>query len=470
MKSFIEFVKKYKIPFIFLFLIMFVIYAYYIQNIVSIDTEHYINDPKGLLQGWISLDRWGLVLIKNVVIGLPFHIVLVRILTVLLFLAATLLYTYLFTKWSRIENQWILFLTSLAIATSPIFAEQFGFTLQSAEIALGLLLLAIDFIFIEKYLTKHKQSNFFTSILLTTFCFGLYQSFVLLFISVCIFYILTHDHKNIGKFLLIFFISFGLNSIIIYILKNYIYQVNTSYLTNNFKWKTDGILKCILRIGYFGVTTLLGRAYYHSIVFTFFVIIGVIYLLKSKKLKQLFFFGSLAISPFLLIIATASNTAYRAQFSYVFVLVFLFLYLYQMMNQKKMLSILLIIFIAKSILITPALFYSDSIRYQNDLKLANDVKEIMKENPNQSIIFVGIYNSSTKFKGETLGNSFATWDYETEMGVNTRMFGFLNAHDIYPQFPTKEQYIEAMSNENHGYYPDQDGIIYRDDAIVIYLR
>ena len=75
---------------------------------------------------------------------------------------------------------------------------------------------------------------------------------------------------------------------------------------------------------------------------------------------------------------------------------------------------------AKSMIVTPSLFYQDSIRYQKDLELAAIVKSLVVSNQDKSLIFVGSYNSSTPIKGETLGYSFASWDVESEYGVNNR--------------------------------------------------
>ncbi len=470
MKDIWDFIKRNKMIFLCLLGLLLFTYCYYFQNIISVDTEFYINDSSSLLKSWIALDRWGLVFLKQIGLLFPFHVLLTRILTIGIFYIALILYTYLFTKWVHIDNKWVFFLTFLTFATSPIFAEQFGFTLQSVEIALGLLLLAIDFCLIEKYLTNHNRKYFLVVLILTTFCFGLYQAFDFLFISITIFYILTHDKKALKKFILLFLISFGINYLISFFLKNNVYFISSSYLTNNFKWNKNDLLGDLYRIVQNLLTILLGRTYFHSITFgIFFTFIG-ISLIKKKNYENIFYLLCLFLSPFLLMLLTANTVVYRAQFSYIFVLTFLFLYSYSTCSLKKTIVMIFFLASAKSMIVTPSLFYQDSIRYQKDLELAAIVKSLVVSNQDKSLIFVGSYNSSTPIKGETLGYSFASWDVESEYGVNNRAFGFLKTQGIEPKFPSKDEYLEALKIDEHDYYPNPKGIIYTDKSVIIYLK
>lgn len=463
MKKIMNFMKSEKLILSLIFILMFVIYFYYFNNIISIDTEHFIINKNELLNSWIGINRFSLVFIKNI-INIPFNILITRIFTFILFYISIIIYTYLFSKWINNKEKLIKFIIAILISTTPIFAEQFGFTLQSAEIAFGLLLFGINFILLENYFNGKNKINLLISIIMTTFCFGLYQAFVPLYIAISIFYLLTHENKKIKELIIMFFISFAIYYLIGYVVKNYIYQVNSTYLSNSFNWKNISLLKNILRIGYFGVTTLLGITKFHSISYLVFLIIGTITLIKNRNIKDLLLYFVMAITPFLLIITTASNTAYRAQFSYIFVLIFMFLYLIKMLKNKKIIYIIIILPIIKQCIFTPTFLYNDYKRFSQDIKIADYISEII-ETENKCIIFVGKYNNEIKFKGETLGNSFAAWDYDSNIGVNVRMHGFLQTQNINYRIPSEIEYQNAKQIVLY----NKNDIIYEDGCIIVNL-
>ena len=66
----------------------------------------------------------------------------------------------------------------------------------------------------------------------------------------------------------------------------------------------------------------------------------------------------------------------------------------------------------------------------------------------------------------TLGNSFALWDYEGPIGVNGRMYGFLQTQNINYIMPTIEEY--EMAKQIALKYQN-DSIIYYENYIIINL-
>ena len=160
--------------------------------------------------------------LKNI-INMPFNIMVTRILTFILFYVSILNYTYLFTKWANKKDKILVFLISITLGSSAIFAEQFGFSLQSLEISIGLLLFAINFMLLDNYFEKNQKINLILSIIITIFCFGLYQTFVILYIGIALFYILTHENNKIKELFAIFLFSFIFYYLIGYIVKNYVY-------------------------------------------------------------------------------------------------------------------------------------------------------------------------------------------------------------------------------------------------------
>ena len=127
--------------------------------------------------------------------------------------------------------------------------------------------------------------------------------------------------------------------------------------------------------------------------------------------------------------------------------------------------ILLIMTIIKQLIITPTLLYNDYLRFEKDLNLAHYIDEVI-EDESKCVIFVGKYDNSIKIKGETLGNSFALWDYEGSIGVNGRMYGFLQTQNINYIMPTIEEY--EMAKQIALKYQN-DSIIYYENYIIINL-
>lgn len=478
-ESLFSFIKKFKKE-IFISLIFFlIIYLFYFRNIISIDTEIYINSKEAFIEAWSSLGRWSLSIFVILFRNIPFNILIYRILSGILYFISVILFTHLSTSIINYKDKKAVFLSFLLLLSSPIFAEQFNFTLQSLFISFGFILVCIAFYQIDKYIYTNKKRYLIISTFLLGFCFGLYQAFVLLTISIFLFLLLHYKNieikdYNIKKLMKMVIIVFFLSFIFYYLMNIIVKYINgavaSDYLLNNFRWTKETIIRCILNIASYGLRTLLGSSYYHSIIFLVLFILLLYRLIKRKEFLELFFMISLAISPFLLLIITATHTTYRAQFSYVYVLLFLFLSTINKYQNKKIIYILVLIAVVKQTIVTATLFYNDYKRYNYDLDLAKYVVEVSKSNQNKSIIFTGSYHPKDVFKGETLGQSFASWDENTEMGVNNRMHGFLMAKKIKVKSPTKKEYEHAKKIQKNCYYPDKKCKIITDNSIIINLR
>lgn len=449
MKSFF---KTYYKQLILIFVIMFFCYLFYFQSILSIDTENFINDRESLLLSWIGINRFSLVILKNI-FKFPFYILLTRIITFIFFFISVSIYSYLFTNWLNNKdvktNKILIYIVSLFIGLSPIFAEQFDFTLQSLEVSLGLVLLGVTFVLIDVYINSSKKWIVALIVSLISFIFGLYQAFVPLFISLSCFYLLTHDSAgNFKRYLkllgFIFLISLTIRGIIGYVFKNLIYHFSSDYLLNNFNWFSKGIFHNILVIGYIGVSTLLGLSYYHLFSYLIIFIIGIVNLFKRKK--ELIIFIVLAVSPFLLTILTASSVAYRAQFNYIFTLVLMTIYLLNSIDKKKIVNFILILGLLITIregVTTFNLLYMDKERYLNDIQVASYIKKNVKQNSCLEVI--GNYDNKIRFKGETLGRSFYNWDSESSMGSNIRANGFLKSLGYNYKLPSLGYYKKTKN-------------------------
>ena len=165
----------------------------------SLDTEAFMIYPVSFLDSWLQINRFSLVGLKKIFFLLPFNIILTNWITVIIFFCASLLTYYnlarIYPK-MRSPKKALLFL--MILGSSPIFLEQFNFTLQSVEIALFLLLFQLGILSLEKYFEKNKISYLICTIFIESLCLGAYQSFAPLFITeILIVLLLKLENKEI---------------------------------------------------------------------------------------------------------------------------------------------------------------------------------------------------------------------------------------------------------------------------------
>ena len=150
----------------------------------SIDTEIYMVQKLEMLKSWLAIHRFSLVAMKYLTNWIPFYLPLINWLTILLFWTSNLFAYFNLSQISpKLKNKKIAIFFISVISTSPIFLEQFNFTLQSMEIAFFLNLFECSVFFLIKYTRNFKYRYALLTILLLTCCIGSYQSFVSLFIT-----------------------------------------------------------------------------------------------------------------------------------------------------------------------------------------------------------------------------------------------------------------------------------------------
>ena len=141
-------------------------------------------------------------------------------------------------------------------------------------------------------------------------------------------------------------------------------------------------------------------------------------------------------------------------------------------NIKRIIYIIIILTIIRQSIFSFLLLYYDYIRYNDDINLSNYIIDLNKKYPDKQTILVGAYhnNKNVKLKGETLGHSFASWDYLGEYGVNNRMISFMNVQKLKPNMASIEVYSSLKDTTSDKYYPNKGCYKTYDDYIVVYLR
>jgi len=487
--NFKSFMKKNYIIIILIFIAGLLIYGFKLTHYsISIDTEVIINNYDAMMNSWLSIGRFSLIFIKWIFHLNPFNAMFATWTMIICFVLSVILLIYIFYKISKGKiNSIQMLLFGLMILTSPIFAEQFNFLLQSAEVAFTMILLNIGLYFFYKGITKNRL-YFIITIIFFAFCYGCYQAFVPLSICLlmCIGFIRSEEDtevkNNIKYFIitiLIVICSLVLYQVISKLVLNYFQLETSSYLTDQILWFKDSKLTVLYNLIKYAGKVLIGYGNFYNLGYGIALLLIVMYLIKNKinkkNISSIFYLLAIIISPFLLSLLTGQAETIRAQFALPFSIAFICCYLYdQNIIKNKIKHTVLILLILSQFLITIQLFYSDYIRYQEDVLLAEQIMEKITPllTEEKRVVFLNTYSHDEKLitKGETMGYSFFEWDKTTEIGVNGRVTGFLGTLGYHLTYPTIEDVKKAKELElEMETWPNQDSILEYDNLIIIRL-
>lgn len=480
-----EFIWQYKLSLICTNLFTLLLYGIkLIHYSISIDTEIIINSYSSMMTSWLSIQRFTLVFLKYILHLNPFKYYLANSLMIIFFSISTYFLYYIIYKNSNDQpnNLKILLFTTLVIS-SPIFAEQFNFTLQCAEVAISLFIFDIGLSLYFKYINKNNILLLISSILCFTLCLGTYQTFMTILISLLIFYLLinykpNHPNKNIKKYIITSFVviitSFLLYNLISKIVMHTFKLTSSSYLTNQISWLSKPITYNIIILIKYITKVFLGYGTFYSLSYflSFIIISNNIQQYKQDKFYILINILCL-LSPFLLSILLGTPEATRAQMTLPLLTPLIITFLNNLKYKKTITTITIIIMISQTIT-TITLLYNNDINYQKDKKLAENImKEIEPNLENHKLVLVGHTTPKNNFiKGDSLGASFFNWDTNTPYGTNARAIGFMNTLGYHLEYPTIEEYELAKTiakEQNLTTYPDKNSIYSHQNLIIIKL-
>ena len=479
-----DFIQRNKFYLLIILLVGVLIYGIRIfSSDISIDTEILINTPEQILNMWMSFGRFGLVGIKELFHLVPINITLTNIFTFIFFFLSIIIWMINIEKIQKSKNKYATLIFGLSLMISPIFVEQFGFTLQSLEVSIAFLFVALGIFFQEKYFETNKIIYSLITILLIAGSFMCYQAFIVLYITICVFdYIAKYkdktDYKLILKYLVIFAIACVLYFGISAVLTNVLNVEKDTYIQDQIKWGEYGIVEGIGRMILLNAVTtspFLGIQF-DLILVCIFTILSY-YLLKNIKLKEnkLFYliYIFMFVTPFITGIIKGDVELYRAKFSLAFLIAFALYYLINNVETKKLklvLNIFVTIFIVSQTITSFSLFFIDNQRYQNDIEIGNQINETIKNlNTDKPVVFVGKKEYTKYFiRGEMLGHSFFEWDAKEEYGINERTIGFLKTIGIEYRSADLEQIQKAREEAKEmPIWPEDNSIVEKEDYIIV---
>ena len=366
MKLFIKKIKNKELILVISAIILTII-SFLIRIIVSpisIDTESFLVDSKGIIQSWESVNRVSLCFLKRIFLSL--NLVTINILAVIILIVSYfILAKYVLTKLKKANfTNYVLFI--LIILTSLATIESYAFTLQILEISICYFLMIVSFLLIDKIIYYKKYLYLIVVVPFIAFTLNAYQSFYLMEITLsCLLYILNYKEDKrvvtIFKYIIILIMAIVVSN---FLLKGYLnfYHINPNsvdngYLLEQINYRTS-IKKGIFYLGATVIYTCFGKNVV-NISYLITVIIGIWYLRHKQEFLYRLSFLFLLISPFLMSIFLGNYTFMRSQFSAPIITAFVFLKFIDIKKIRKLVFFQLFY----QIMLVMLLFSYDNVRY-----------------------------------------------------------------------------------------------------------
>lgn len=408
---------------------------------------------------------------------------------------SAVVWCYIFNILSENSNPLSNCIFSGIFLTHPLMAEQFEFTLQGAEVALALLLMAPGVYFVYKFIiAKDKKTYLLVGILLLVWCFGTYQSFFVIYILGCIstiiFSLIKKEQSNLHwlKIIIYEIITLIISAVIYFVVSSttiMLFDAKHSYIESMVMWKTQPIKVCFENIWTFLRMVVLGEGTFYNkmyILFIFLFFIHYIQYLKNKHNNRIIYlicWLGICVSPFMMSIILGNQEPKRAQFYLPFMLAFGFYYLSLQITKKEiyiMLCSICLICSFKQGVITSRLFYTDFLRFEEDQELVYSISQKMGElgflsGERKYIVVIGGYyarlNNSAE-TGQIIGQSRFISGGSTNATPGAINIFRAWGYDFWP--PGDEQYEKAIEwSKEMTCWPEDGSICCRDGIIVVKL-
>lgn len=465
----------------------------------SIDSEHMAVNAKAVLDSWIGIGRFGLVLLKRISLyGIDINVFFINAGTYLLLATSGVLLLYLIHKMTTWPG-YIQVFGVLIYTLAPVHFEQTNFILQSSEVMLAYNLLFMAFILLGRLGDRLNWHKILVAILFTTVSFSIYPSLIVGFLTLTV--ISSHlsllDSKNQPNFIG-YWISFK-NHVLVFFSSFFIYQLlnrlfiklyhtkGDSYITGASAWlknsfgETFEILK-----GYFKAYYLSSNQPFHFELLTYLMVIAIVLLIITgvveKRLKwfvilNLIWEYLLAIS--LLLILGSTLGPVRTMTPTVPLV---------MMTEVMTIMVLLrgrifrglgvglaIVMVLMQLKTTSDLEQTEIVTYQTmanySSQMVHSIKQLgITQSANYKLVVVGTkrFTSPMATRGEVIGTSFYNWDQGAPMGNNVRIHDYLASTGVLFQPITINDYNQGVQESaTMAYYPAKDSIRIIKNKIIV---
>lgn len=442
-KDFIEYCEKHVLLILLTFIIIFVCHGYILNNSnVGIDTEIFLNNPQNNYN-WLEIGRFGLIIEKYILNLGFFNMFYAEALAIFLIFIFNLLCYYTFYVFSGKDFKYLNLIIPLVGFTSPIWAEQFVFYIQIAEIAFAMIVTVLAVLLIFDWVINKKKLSGIFGLVLLVLSIGTYQSFIPVYIGIVVFSLIllfeNEEYKGkLDNILIIILKLMGsfIVGFIIYELILKITNVDFSYLNGSNLWRISSSKREVVKNIYYHIKDIiLAKSYFYNlgliVSLVLFIVIGIIKSIKNenntkKVFKVIYFFAyaAFAATPFLMTVYIGQGSVVRAEI-YIplleaMAILFVLVNYYEKVSINALKAIILVpviyLFFVQSYYLE-RLYYTDYLTREKDkeyiYELAHDLKEAGV--PDTATLFIyGHYNgmeTNATLKGQVIGTSMFEFNH-----------------------------------------------------------
>ena len=467
------------------------------QN-VGIDTEHVINYPGTTMQ-WESIGRQGLLYTKTLFGILEYNPYLGGVLFLGSFILLGSMIMFLCWRMSGKDGRYPYGWFGVLFSTCPVWMIQFYFSLQRAEVVMGMLYGAVSVFALCEILFfgQRKVYWFLICLFFGVWCLASYQSCALLYISLCVLcYLLDFFRDSQRKWNVYVKHILGLMAGFGVIYVTYYFWISRSlannyYLSAQIKWGEYPVtqslslifdhVKCMLNWNMESDVS----AFPLSCICVALLFGG--YFLKTRKNSAMLALGltGLMVSPFLFSIYIGDKSIARTQFAQPLVCAAACMLFWGISKKEgwklvwarrlSMAGAAAIVWICVSLILS--LEYTEDIRYREDSIVAQTVATDLgriEEAKGLPIIFVGErkarLNGASK-PADIYGYSFFQWDHSVgnPTGATWRVVGFMKTLGIDVESGADFRKKAVKAAKDLPCYPQEGYIAVQKNFVVIKL-
>lgn len=475
----------------------------------GIDMEVIMGTPK-TTYNWLDIGRPGLVLVKRIFSTDWYNPYLEGMLFIITLFIACMVMDYLLFSLSVVNSKKYYVLFNVLFMTTPALNEQFYFAYQSFEVVLGMLLTALAALLILKWILNNKIWDCVLAIAFMSLAFSIYQSFVSMYIAMCISVYLAY-YKNLSdkkrnvdylKIILRLIVSF-LIAFLAFEIPVKLFYSGSSYLSGQVTWGKIPLKSSLINsiwqfkrmvdgqdLLYNLLYPLAGAAL--GIYFVIYTLRCVNFLEEGNILYVLSGFAFLA-SPLLLSIVMGNIITYRSQLTLPYVVAYTVVYLLDLFSSDSMENKMLWKRAGKVILLAVAvyfaydqtalmarIFYTSDVCQANDervaAQIAYDISRVSDGADDYPIVFVGSREADLNascirysYLGESafeFSNSMEPYYYWS----TRRILGFFNVLGINYKYPSRDQVSSAREEAQYmAVWPQEGSVVKSEDKIIVKL-
>lgn len=507
-KSFYSWIKERKMVVFIISILCGLCYAKYIFGIYFYQDAGVILFRQGTTYNWLGIGRYGLVIIRKIFgtdMSNPYFEAILFLVTFILLVLFWMFFMEKLTAKSSSDFKNIVF--GAIFLTYPLWTEQVYFQFQSFEILIGYLLTSIALYFLFFGVKEHKYLYKILAIATAILAFGIYQSFVNVFITGCVGMYLLSLKKDttfkkfisvIVEYIVVFVISF-----VIYELLCHFFFSSSDYLSGQIMWGKQSASSILLSIRDYFINVLLGKGSFFPYTYLIVSILVVfacllIIFINFKKSTGTYVFVTvlvslvLLLSPFLLALFTGMPTINRGQLAlplavaigYFFVFTFfeenIKIYVKKFVYCIALAGVISVLWQTNDLM---RIFYTYDIISESDkikaTKISYDLDKVIAKEGNLPIAFIGSVDAGVNpaccdtsewsylFDSNLLANEVLEPHYYWSGGYITGWYGMYGINYV---AASREQVVAAIEeSKNMNIWPNEGGIKVKDGIIIIKL-